>query len=120
MAYLEATLPPPSDAPASDSAVPASVISVQVYLAKPLVDLPADVVPTLAPLDILPLRELVPKKPPRDVEAEFQKVRRPNTNTQRDQGQIQTRDKHTQKGPLYSAVSLIPAISSCNQPLPMS
>jgi hypothetical protein len=106
MAYLEATLPPPSDAPASDSAAPASVISVQVYLAKPLVELPADVVPTLAPLDILPLRELVPKKPPRDVEAEFQKVRRPNKHTQ-------TRDKHRQKI-TPSAVSLIPTRSLYN------
>lgn len=64
-----------SDPAASPAAQAASVLSVEVRLARPLVEVPVDVVPQLAPLDILPLRELVPKKPPRDVEAEFQKVR---------------------------------------------
>jgi len=34
------------------------------------------VIPTLGLLDVLPVRDVAPKKPPRDVELEFQQVRR--------------------------------------------
>jgi hypothetical protein len=33
------------------------------------------VAPQLSPLDVLPLRNIAPKKPPRDVELEFKQVR---------------------------------------------